>query len=31
MTIHQERTDFDEGCCEPLHYITIHQKKNKKK
>ena len=23
ITIHQERTDLDEGWCETLHYITI--------
>ena len=27
ITIHQHRTDFDEGWCETLHYITIHQKR----
>ena len=27
ITIHQKRTDFDEGWCETLHYITIHQER----
>ena len=27
QNIHQKRTDFDEGWCETLHYITIHQKR----